>query len=100
MHSAWRVSVQSISFRFVVATRPDGIFLNAFAAAIRKRIAIEFDNDIWTVLHLMIAGRLDRRAVGAKFGGHNNLAAFDFPAVLLLPQAGARLSISNGLPFG
>src|SRR5580693_889032 len=46
---------------------------------IGKRIAIEFDNDIWAVLHLMIAGRLHWRPVGAKLGGRNNLAAFDFP---------------------
>jgi len=34
-----------------------------------KRIAIGFDNDIWFVLHLMIAGRLHWREVGAKTGG-------------------------------
>ena len=34
-----------------------------------KRIAIGFDNDMWLVLHLMIAGRLHWRAPGAKLAG-------------------------------
>src|SRR6201997_4731500 len=46
---------------------------------IGKRIAIGLDNDVWLVLHLMIAGRLHWRASGAKLAGRNNLAAFDFP---------------------
>jgi formamidopyrimidine-DNA glycosylase len=58
---------------------------------IGKRIAVEFDNGIWMVLHLMIAGRLHWRPVGAKLGGRNNLAAFDFPnGSLMLTEAGAR----------
>jgi formamidopyrimidine-DNA glycosylase len=56
-----------------------------------KRIAIEFDNGIWMVLHLMIAGLLHWRPVGAKLGGRNNLAAFDFPnGSLVLTEAGAK----------
>ena len=43
------------------------------------------------VLHLMIAGRLHWRPVGAKLGGRNNLAAFDFPqGSLVLTEAGAK----------
>jgi formamidopyrimidine-DNA glycosylase len=58
---------------------------------IGKRIAIEFDNGIWMVLHLMIAGRLHWRSPGAKLGGRNNLAAFDFPeGSLVLTEAGAK----------
>ena len=58
---------------------------------IGKRIAIEFDNGIWMVLHLMIAGRLHWRPVGAKLGGRNNLAAFDFPhGSLVLTEAGSK----------
>jgi formamidopyrimidine-DNA glycosylase len=58
---------------------------------ISKRIAIEFDNGTWMVLHLMIAGRLHWRPVGAKLGGRNNLAAFDFPhGSLVLTEAGAK----------
>jgi formamidopyrimidine-DNA glycosylase len=56
-----------------------------------KRIAIEFDNGIWMVLHLMIAGRLHWRPAAAKLGGRNNLAAFDFPhGSLVLTEAGAK----------
>jgi formamidopyrimidine-DNA glycosylase len=56
-----------------------------------KRIAFGFDNDLWLVLHLMIAGRLHWRALGAKLGGRNNLAAFDFPhGSLVLTEAGSK----------
>jgi len=58
---------------------------------IGKRIAIEFDNGLWVVLHLMIAGRLHWRPLGAKLGGRNNLAAFDFPnGSLVLTEAGSK----------
>src|ERR1700751_5590488 len=45
---------------------------------IGKRIAIGLDNDLWLVLHLMIAGRLHWKASGAKLAGRNNLAALHF----------------------
>jgi formamidopyrimidine-DNA glycosylase len=58
---------------------------------IGKRIAIGFDNGVWAVLHLMIAGRLHWRPPGAKLGGRNNLAAFDFPlGSLVLTEAGSK----------
>lgn len=58
---------------------------------IGKRIAIGFDNDLWLVLHLMIAGRLHWKAAGAKLAGRNNLAAFDFPnGSLVLTEAGTK----------
>jgi formamidopyrimidine-DNA glycosylase len=58
---------------------------------IGKRIAIGFDNDLWLVLHLMIAGRLHWRAAGAKLAGRNNLAAFDFPnGSLVFTEAGTK----------
>jgi formamidopyrimidine-DNA glycosylase len=39
----------------------------------------------------MIAGRLHWRALGAKLGGRNNLAAFDFPnGSLVLTEAGSK----------
>lgn len=56
-----------------------------------KRIAISVDNDLWLVLHLMIAGRLHWRKPEAKLGGRQMLAAFDFPGgSLVLTEAGAR----------
>jgi formamidopyrimidine-DNA glycosylase len=58
---------------------------------IGKRIAIGVDDDLWLVLHLMIAGRLHWKAAGAKLSGRNQLAAFDFPdGSLLLTEAGAK----------
>jgi formamidopyrimidine-DNA glycosylase len=56
-----------------------------------KRIAIGLDNDLWLVLHLMIAGRLHWKAPGAKLAGRNNLAAFDFPnGSVVLTEAGTK----------
>lgn len=58
---------------------------------IGKRIAFGFDNELWLVLHLMIAGRLHWRPRAAKLGGRNNLAAFDFPSgSLVLTEAGSK----------
>jgi formamidopyrimidine-DNA glycosylase len=58
---------------------------------IGKRVAIGLDDELWIVIHLMIAGRLHWRAAGAKLGGRNNLAAFDFDSgSLLLTEAGTK----------
>jgi formamidopyrimidine-DNA glycosylase len=70
---------------------------------IGKRVAIGLDNDLWIVIHLMIAGRLHWRAPGAKLGGRNNLAAFDFAdGSLVLTEAGtkrrASLHVVRGEP--
>ncbi len=68
---------------------------------IGKRIAFGFDGDLWLVLHLMIAGRLHWRALGAKLGGRNNLAAFDFPTgSLVLTEAGSKRRASLYLVHG
>ena len=54
-----------------------------------KRIAIGVENDLWLVLHLMIAGRLHWRPPNAKLAGRQSLAAFDFPSgSLVLTEAG------------
>jgi len=56
-----------------------------------KRIAIGVEGEIWLVLHLMIAGRLHWRPPGAKLGGRQNLAAFDFAhGTLTLTEAGSK----------
>jgi formamidopyrimidine-DNA glycosylase len=58
---------------------------------IGKRIAIGVDDNIWLVLHLMIAGRLHWKQAGAKLAGRNALAAFDFPnGSLTLTEAGSK----------
>jgi formamidopyrimidine-DNA glycosylase len=56
-----------------------------------KRIAIGFDDDLWLVIHLMIAGRLQWKAPGAKLTGKIGLAAFDFSSgTLMLTEAGSK----------
>jgi formamidopyrimidine-DNA glycosylase len=56
-----------------------------------KRIAIGLSNDLWLVLHLMIAGRLHWRKPNANLAGKQALAAFDFSAgALLLTEAGSQ----------
>ncbi len=56
-----------------------------------KRIALRFDDELWIVLHLMIAGRLLWKPRGAKLGGKLALAAFDFPSgTLVLTEAGSK----------
>jgi len=58
---------------------------------IGKRIAIGVEGDLWLVVHLMIAGRLHLRPLGAKLAGRNSLAAFDFPnGSLVLTEAGTK----------
>jgi formamidopyrimidine-DNA glycosylase len=58
---------------------------------IGKRVAIGLSNDLWLVLHLMIAGRLHWRANGVTLKGRNNLAAFDFPnGSMVLTEAGTK----------
>jgi formamidopyrimidine-DNA glycosylase len=55
-----------------------------------KRICIGLQDDLWLVLHLMIAGRLHWKARGAKLARPRGLAAFDFTdATLLLTEAGS-----------
>ncbi|MCI0349610.1 MAG: formamidopyrimidine-DNA glycosylase [Acidobacteriales bacterium] len=56
-----------------------------------KRIAIGVENDLWLVLHLMIAGRLHWRSRDGKLAGRQSVAAFDFPhGSLVLTEAGSR----------
>src|SRR6202166_3078603 len=56
-----------------------------------KRIAIGFDNDIWLVLHLMIAGRLHWFEKDKKHDGRRTLAAFLFDnGCLTLTEAGSQ----------
>ncbi len=78
-----------------------------------KRICIGFENDLWLVLHLMIAGRLHwkdarrKSAAGARTSGRasprgrNNLATFQFPnGVLSLTEAGSQRRASLHLVEG
>ena len=56
-----------------------------------KRICIGLEDDLWLVLHLMIAGRLHWRAHGVKVSRPRGLAAFDFSnGSLLWTEAGSQ----------
>jgi formamidopyrimidine-DNA glycosylase len=58
---------------------------------IGKRIAIGLDDDLWLVIHLMIAGRLHWKPLHTVLQGRNDLAAFDFPTgTLTLTEAGSK----------
>jgi formamidopyrimidine-DNA glycosylase len=69
-----------------------------------KRITIRVEDELWLVLHLMIAGRLHWRESGAKLASKSTLAAMDFPhGTLLLTEAGSqrraiRSYLSTGKP--
>jgi formamidopyrimidine-DNA glycosylase len=56
-----------------------------------KRIAIGFEDNLWLVFHLMIAGRLHWRGGPPKTPTRNTLAAFEFDSgVLQLTEAGTQ----------
>jgi formamidopyrimidine-DNA glycosylase len=60
-----------------------------------KRLVFAFPNDLFLLLHLMIAGRLRWRAKGAPIPAKVGLAAFDFPAgSVILTEAGSRRQAS------
>jgi len=66
-----------------------------------KRIAIGFDNDIWLVLHLMIAGRLHWSEKAKKADGRRTLAAFVFDnGCLTLTEAGSQKRASLHMAAG
>lgn len=66
-----------------------------------KRICIGLDNDIWLVLHLMIAGRLHWRKRDAKVSPPRGLAAFDFSnGTLLWTEAGSQKRASLHVVVG
>ena len=56
-----------------------------------KRIVIGLQDDLFLVIHLMIAGRLHWRPAGARPPGKISLAAFDFSTgTLILTEAGTK----------
>jgi formamidopyrimidine-DNA glycosylase len=56
-----------------------------------KRIVFAFEDDLFLVIHLMIAGRFKWLAKGAKVPGKIGLAAFDFETgTLVLTEAGSK----------
>lgn len=66
-----------------------------------KRIVFAVEPDLFLVLHLMIAGRLQWKPPGAKPPGKVGLAAFDFPTgTLILTEAGTKRRASLHLVRG
>jgi formamidopyrimidine-DNA glycosylase len=66
-----------------------------------KQIVWEFEDDLFLVVHLMIAGRFQWKERPAKIPGKLGLAAFDFPAgTLLLTEAGSKKRASLHLVTG
>ncbi|HLU38679.1 MAG TPA: DNA-formamidopyrimidine glycosylase family protein [Planctomycetota bacterium] len=56
-----------------------------------KRLVFDFGDDLFLVVHLMIAGRLRWRKKGSKPPGRLGLAAFDFaPGTVMLTEAATR----------
>jgi formamidopyrimidine-DNA glycosylase len=81
---------ESVNGRTVTAVRRVG-----------KRIALGLDNDLWLVLHLMIAGRLHWKQRRVVPDGRRTLAAFDFDSgQLTLTEAGTRKRASLHLVVG
>ena len=65
-----------------------------------KRIAIGLEDDLWLVLHLMIAGRLHWKPGTAKLGA-KSLAAFEFDnGTLSLTEAGSQHRASLNMVGG
>jgi len=66
-----------------------------------KRICIGLEDDLWLVLHLMIAGRLHWRERGVKVVRPRGLAALDLPnGSLLWTEAGTQKRASLHLVVG
>ncbi|MCL6614717.1 MAG: hypothetical protein K6U03_08920, partial [Firmicutes bacterium] len=68
---------------------------------IGKRIVLDFEGDLFAVIHLMIAGRLHWRPPGSPIPKRYGLAAFDFAAgTLLFTEAGSKRRASLHLAAG
>lgn len=68
---------------------------------IGKRIVLAFEEELFFVFHLMVAGRFRFEARGSKIPGKVGLAAFDFPTGTLLlteasPKKRASLHVVQG----
>ncbi len=66
-----------------------------------KRIVVRLEDDLFLVIHLMIAGRLRWVSSGGKVPGKIGLAAFDFTnGTLILTEAGSKRRASLWLVRG
>lgn len=68
---------------------------------IGKRIVLELEDELFIVVHLMIAGRLHWKPPAARLAGKQHLAAFDFAGgTLTLTEAGSKRRASLHLIRG
>jgi formamidopyrimidine-DNA glycosylase len=68
---------------------------------IGKRIVLELEDELFLLIHLMIAGRLHWKPAAAKIARRYGQAAFDFPnGTLLLTEAGTKKRASIHLVHG
>src|SRR5262245_16439665 len=66
-----------------------------------KQIVLEFEGDLFLIIHLMIAGRFQWKKRGAPIPARLGLAAFDFPSgTLLLTEAASKKRASLHLAQG
>jgi formamidopyrimidine-DNA glycosylase len=66
-----------------------------------KRIVFELEDELFLIVHLMIAGRFHWKPKGAKIARKYGQAAFDFPnGTLLLTEAGTKKRASIHLVHG
>jgi formamidopyrimidine-DNA glycosylase len=66
-----------------------------------KRIVFQLEDDLFLIIHLMIAGRFHWKPKGAKIARKYGQAAFDFPnGTLLLTEAGTKKRASIHLIRG
>jgi formamidopyrimidine-DNA glycosylase len=92
-HSLDRIRITS-PFLLRTAVPPlssiQGLKINSLRR-LGKHIVFGLENELWLVLHLMIAGRLHWREPAARLAGKYNLAAFDFAhGSLVLTEAGTK----------
>jgi formamidopyrimidine-DNA glycosylase len=77
---------------------PADAFINKRVVGLRrlgKRIVWAFEDELFAVFHLMIAGRFRWKERGAAVPGKVGLGAFDFPAgTLILTEAGSKRQAS------
>src|SRR5688572_25776573 len=82
--------ISTVTGRRVVALRRLG-----------KQIVWEFDDELFLIVHLMIAGRFQWKENNARIPGKIGLVAFDFPTgTLLLTEAGSKKRASIRLAQG
>ncbi|MHC4082046.1 MAG: Fpg/Nei family DNA glycosylase [Planctomycetota bacterium] len=92
-HRLERLRVRNPFVLRTVEPAPEEIEGRAIRTVCRlgKRIVLALDDDLFVVIHLMIAGRLRWRDPGAQVPARGGLAAFDFDhGTLLLTEAATK----------